>query len=369
VGPEHAEGLRVFFAREWGSGTSDSSEGPAEEKLQGGDTDLDCSIPQWVCLRNDEAIGYLGTIPLMLRVGGKRTEATWLKGFWVTEQYRSGPVGPMLLEKAVSELDLIGSQVVAPAARRVQESQGFTHRCTLFNRVLLTRAHRVLGRIDLEQVGAGTMPAPVRAAVKGLQAVGLMTVAGGVAGLGIRGLGLVTGASSRNYRLHEGWDVDSRALDDLWERLRDQVHTTPSRNAASLFERYAEGEMHTLLSVWSADTLEGWAVLRRPGQSTDPRLSGLRIASLADVFYPIANPRVGAAAVRAAEAAARQHAADAVLCSGSHPALETLVARRGYLPFPGNVQIMARDGESHAFAKKSADMWVTRGDARSDEGF
>lgn len=366
LGPEHAEPIQDFFAREWG-GDGAGSDGSGEVDPR--EPALDFSTPQWICLRNGEAIGYLGTIPVVFRVGGERLSATWLKGFWVTEKYRSGPVGPMLLKQAVSELDLIGSQVVAPAARRVQESEGFTHRCTLFNRVLLVRAHRVLGRVDLQQVVPGSVPAPLRTVAKVLQTIGVMSIAGGVAGLCIRGLGRIADAGSRAYTVRGGWDIDDHALDDLWARLRDQVHTTPDRAAESLRDRYEGDGKHDLYSVWSGDTLEGWSVLRRPAASTDPRLSGLRVASIADVFYPIGEPRVGSAARRAAEDGARRHGADAVLCSGSHPALQRLVAHRGYLTFPANVLIMARDGVAHAFATGGENMWVTRGDARSDEGF
>jgi GNAT superfamily N-acetyltransferase len=347
--------LLDFFRKEWGSG-SDSDAG-----------EVDLSVPQWVCVRGGEAIGYLGTIPSSFRVNGEQVHASWLKGFWVTERYRSGPIGPMLLEKALSELDLVGSQVVAPAARRVLESQGVTHRCTLFNRVLLLRAHRVAGRIDLGGIGLRAAPAPMLAGIRTLQKLGVMTVLGAIAGGGIRLVGATASLGSGGFSVREGWSLDARVVDDLWKRLRDQVSTSPDRSYRSLVQRYGAGDVHDLLSIWTGEKLEGWVVVRRPGRSVDPRLSGLRVASIADVYFPIDRPVVGVRAVRAAEHLARGHGADALLCSGSHPVLERVLARRGYVGLPRTVAVLARDGVRHAFANGGEHMWVTRGDARSDE--
>ena len=137
VGPRHRELVTEFFRREWG-GDRPLAEG-AERRTP------DPSVPQWVCLRGDEAIGYLGTIPTTLYMAGAPVAAHWLKGFWVTEQYRGGPVGHLLVEQALEELGVVGSQVVAPAARRVLEALGLTLRCRLFDRVLPLRAGRIVG--------------------------------------------------------------------------------------------------------------------------------------------------------------------------------------------------------------------------------
>lgn len=358
VGSEHEAALTTFFVREWGGSSTD---GPSQH------VGFDASIPQWVCLRNDEAIGYLGTIPVDLRLAGRPIEASWLKGFWVSEPYRSGPIGPMLLERAVSELDVVGSQIVDPAARRVLESHGFTHRCTLFNRVLLLHPRRVLSRIDLDRIGLG-LPAVIRLLVKSLQKAGIMGLLGGLGSIGLAAPRLIDDGRARGLSVRYGWDVSPSDMDALWEELRDQVHTTPDRSAASITERYPAAS-HDLATIWSGNRLRGWVVIRRPGPQGDLRLSGVRVASVADIFFPVDEDSVGRKALHAAERLGRSNGGDALLCSGSHPALDRRTAARGYLTVPGTVLIMARDGRDHSFATGAENIWVTRGDARSDETF
>jgi hypothetical protein len=223
----------------------------------------------------------------------------------------------------------------------------------------------------MDPAGIGMLSSrPVLAStVRGLQATGLMAAAGAVTGLGIRLMGTMADLRSRSFTARAGWDVPPVAIDDLWARLCDQVRTSQERDARYVLGRYSTEGVYDFTSTWREGTLMGWAVVRWPGQGGDPRLSGLKVALISDLLFPIADPFVGAATLRGAERVARQLGADALVCSGSHPELERLLARRGYVALPGTVQVHARDAEHHRFGGERHDLWITRGDARSDEAF
>jgi GNAT superfamily N-acetyltransferase len=357
VTARHKAAVVAFFRREWGGADSP------------GHPHFDPGVPQWVCLRGDHAIGYLGSIPARFRLRGSTVDGHWLKGFWVQPEYRSGPVGFMLLKKAVSELGVIGVSTVALPARRLFEALGVPDRCPLFNRLLLLRTQRVLGTLDPARSGISAAPAWTYPVVRGLQKTRLMLGIAAVAAVALRAYRLPSDVSARGFTIRCGWDVADHQLDGLWARLQDQVQATPVRDAPAITSRYRDDGAYDLVTVWSGSTLEGWSIVRQPNEVPDPRLSGLRVASLSDALYPLIRPAVGAAVVRGAESSARVHRADALLCSASHPAFERVLSRRGYAPLPANVHFMARDSAEYTFGTLPDEIWVTRGDAYSDETF
>jgi hypothetical protein len=115
----------------------------------------------------------------------------------------------------------------------------------------------------------------------------------------------------------------------------------------------------------------GALVLRRPSEDGDPRLRGVRVATLADLLFRPSDPAAGLAVLGAAERLAREQGADAILCSAPHATLGRLLRRQGYLPLPGNVHFFVRDvtGEPPALAARLEEWWLTRGDGESDEAF
>jgi hypothetical protein len=112
------------------------------------------------------------------------------------------------------------------------------------------------------------------------------------------------------------------------------------------------------------------AVVRACSDSPDPRLRGIRVATVADVLFRPDDPAAGLAALAGAERIARRMGADAILCSTSHPAITSALRRRAYLRLPGNVHLMLRDPTGTAGLPLTVDAWwLMRGDASSDEAF
>ena len=173
--------------------------------------------------------------------------------------------------------------------------------------------------------------------------------------------------------------VDSQApvpapgeLDALWLRFREKLEGAPVRDGRYLLERYARRGAGTYqcVTVRQGSTLVGWAAVRQPADPGDPRLQGLRVATLSDLIFPLGETRIGLAALRGAEAAARRFEADALLCSASHTSLLAVLPRQGYLRIPGNMHLFLRDttGENTLPGVLSA-WYLTRGDGESDEVF
>jgi hypothetical protein len=98
-------------------------------------------------------------------------------------------------------------------------------------------------------------------------------------------------------------------------------------------------------------------------------LKGLTIASLSDVLFPANDLRAGTAVVAAAQRQAKALGADALLCSGTHAVLDTVLDRRGFFAIPGNLHFMARNDDDRIFPEPATEWWLTRGDGRSDGAF
>lgn len=354
VGEEHRELLLNFHRREWDGGAGATERQP------------NVSIPQWLCLRGDEPIGYLGTLPARFRLAGRDIDGHWFKGLWVTQAYRAGPVGHLLVERGVQDLGFVGAHVVAAPARRLMESVGLRPRCTLVDYVRLLRVGKVLKSADLSITG---LPAGVQKAIGLVRHTPLPQLAGAF-GLGAwSAVATLADQSAAGLTSKTGWSALSTHFDELWIRLEDQVRVSVVRNAARLRDRYSSHPGYELVSVWRGEILEGWAVLRQPNPSADPRFASLRVALISDVFFPIQNPGAGIAAIGAAETLARSWGCDAVVCSGNHSSLGTVLSRRGYLPASRKVQVLTSGGTDDEEQQGAGEIWVTRGDARSDASF
>jgi hypothetical protein len=110
--------------------------------------------------------------------------------------------------------------------------------------------------------------------------------------------------------------------------------------------------------------------VRRWTETPDPRLHGIKVATLADILFRADEPAAGLAALAGAERLARRMGADALLCSAAHPVLTSVLRHRAYLRLPANVHLMIRDPKRTAgLPLRVEEWWLTRGDANSDDAF
>lgn len=373
VGPvegQHESGLSVFFRSAWGSDSN--PQGIARwraEEAEGNPAEPGEEPPKWVFTLDGKVVGYLGTIPERFFSKGEVFTAYWLKGFHVLQEFRSGPIGFEIVCVAVKALKATAVSVVAPEARRLFEAMGLDDRGVLFNRLRLLRPGRLLSRLDPD-VAMDGLPSAMRTGLRALQFTSMARGMGALLGLFLSAATLARGRPTRGLRITRGWDsLTEEALDALWREFRENVAGATVRDGHLVRWRYARGDRYKSIGVWAGERLRGWAVVRIPSPSTSRRLHGVSVASLSDLLFPFDAPRVGLAVLAAAEALATEMGADALLCSGTHPALEAALARRSFLRLPGNVHFMARDGDNRVFPRPLKSWWMTRGDAQSDGAF
>jgi hypothetical protein len=127
---------------------------------------------------------------------------------------------------------------------------------------------------------------------------------------------------------------------------------------------------YRVVTVRERGALVAWAVVRRPNDAGDPRLRGVRVATLSELLFPPDRPALGLAALRGAERAAREVDADAIVATGAPPALAALLPRRAWVRIPGNVHLLVRDPAGAAGLPAALDAWwVSRGYSHKDDAF
>jgi len=140
-----------------------------------------------------------------------------------------------------------------------------------------------------------------------------------------------------------------------------------------LLDRYASEsrrDSYQILTAREAGTMVGFAAVRRPKVASDPRLRGLRVATLSDIVVPPERTDIVLALLAAAEHIAQSAEADAVLCTSADPRLIALLKRQAYMPASANIHFFLRDRAGLAQWPIELQSWcLARGDGESDEVF
>lgn len=370
VEDHHIEALAEFMRAAWGAGTTPDDIRSARKRAETSNRVTPGEPPPaFIFLDGATVAGHVGTIPTLLWSAGRETRTHWIKGLMVLPQYRNGPVGFMLLREAITQVDHAMALVVDPAACRLFEALGFRNLGVLPNYLRLIDPVRVLRRLDLEALGmsGGRL---TRAFVSIAQRTGGATLAGSLGSAGIR-LWTALGGRHRGVHLETGCEPDPDQCTELWEGMRSEIEASPIRDGRYVLARYrGERDDYRWAAVRQGDQLRGLAVVRSPNKRGDPRLRGIRVATLSELLYPPSDTRIGIAVLAAAEQAAREVGADALLCTTSHHKLAVLLRRRAFVPIPGNLRFLLRvPPGGQAPPADLTSWWLTRGDSRADDTF
>lgn len=328
-----------------------------------------CPPPTFLFLLDGEPVGHLTTIPMQLQYGEWRGPAHWLKGFWVLPEHRNGPIGAMLVRAAARHLDCLLATVVDDAPRRVFGAFKMQDLGEFSEHIRVLRPGRVLGKLDLDALGLGTNPA-----LRGVLAIAGLPGVSHLAGVVAR-----AALAARSALSHGTRDGDVRldspaaaGLDGLWETIAAEGTCSPVRDAAYRRRLYEESRsgVYRLLTLERNGAPVGWASIRVPPEkSADARLRGIRIATLSDVVVPTGQAGDALALLREAESVARDLAADALLCSATHPRLREWLAERAFVSTGGNLHLTARGPKAGpALPRSINDWWLTRADGGADDG-
>jgi GNAT superfamily N-acetyltransferase len=368
---EHADLLAEFFrAVGWASeATPENVRQGRKSAIEGNPFHPGKEVPTVLFLSDGQVLGYVTTIPVLVWSGGEERRAEWIKGLMVRPEHRNGPIGFLLVRELLRRLVCPLSLTVSNPSRRLFEALGMANLGLIPNYLRLLDAGTVLKKLDLEGLGV-SLPRWMAGAIRLSQAMGLAVVLGACAGGAMRLKVMLTSVSTRSLQVDSPDSFPDRSgLDRLWRLVRSNVAVAPVRDGLYLAWRYGDAAVYRAVTVREREELVGFAVVRRPRSEGDPRLNGIRVASLADLLFHPGRPEVAAALLKGAEVVARNLGADALLCSASHPAVLAALARRGYLRVPANLYFLFADPGKYNLPRDLSSWWLTRGDMNADEVF
>lgn len=314
-------------------------------------------------------VAYLNSIPTRFWNGKEFAAAHWLKGFWVLEQYRNGPIGYLLLKEMLKHVGLAASLPAALVPRRLSAALGMLDLGAVRNYIHPLHPARLLRNLDFERLGLTRLPAPVAIAVKVARFPPLAYAAGGIVSLTLAALRLPGAWTARGLTMRLGELPDEAALDALWARAQRNLSCSAMRSGAYLRWRYERGANghYRFASVWRGVDLVGLAVLAPPQRPDDSRIGGVGIGSVVDLLLDPGCPGALSSVLGVARRWGKAANYDALLLTASHRALRGPLLRAGYVATPGNIHLMLRDPDAKHGLSTDLDAWmVTRGDAWSD---
>ena len=371
----HAEPIAEFIRQVWTpSATAASVAASRADAAANNVAEPGVAPPTWIAVRAGKVLGYVTTIPVRWWDGRGDSAAYWIKGLMVLPEFRNGPIGFAIMKVAAAGLPRSAGLAVALPARRLFVALGYTDLGPIPNWIRPIAPGRMLQHLDLAALGlaAGATWAPPLLRVG--QRSGLAGLAGWIGGLALRTLAAARRIPGGTFAAGARPAAPSAdELDGLWTRVRDGMPFSVVRDARYLVARYPidAGSPYLWCDARKDGVLCGVAILRRPRADGDPRLKGIRVATLVDLLYSLDQPAAGLALLGAVERVARQIDADVVLATCSAPALHALLRKQCFLPLQGNVHFLLRDtaADRSPFHGAITDWWLTRGDGNSDDVF
>jgi hypothetical protein len=375
AGAAHAEAMAEFIRSTWSpSATADSVRTARAEAAAQNVAEPGVPPPTWIALRAERVLGYVTTIPVRFWDGERSWPGYWIKGLMVLPEFQNGPIGYAVMKAAVARLPRSGGLAVASQARRLFVALGYTDVGPIPNWIRPLAPGALLSRLDLEALGLTGMPRWLPASVRLARATGMATVVGWAGDWALRGVAAASRLSGLGLQATGPFPAPAGGeLDALWESARPGFPFGVVRDALYMLRRYpvSASSPYEWVVVRRRGALAGVAILRRPRTDGDPRLRGIRVATLVDLLFPSADRATGLALLGAAERAGRRMGAEAILATSSARVLVPLLRRQCYVALPGNVHLLYRDAsEEDAHLSNSLhDWWLTRGDGNSDEVF
>jgi hypothetical protein len=370
---EHAGAIAAFYRETW------SRDATAESVLAARRQNVVApgeAPPLAIVLEGSRVIGCCGSIPQRLWDGVAEHPAYCIKGLMVLAEYRGGPIGFLVGKALAEQVTRATVLVVAPAARRLFSALGYTDLGAVTNFVRALRPGSMAQRLDVASLGL-RLPRWLTAGVRLAQRARVASVAGGVAGLALDLAAAVTRGGAARFITECAVEPPAREeLDGVWRCAQGAIGASVVRDGWYLRWRYggnvtaADHNRYAFITVRDGTRLVGVAVLLQPRAIGDPRLRGIRVATISDILFPPERRDVGLAILGGVERAARSAGADAILATTSHRALARLLRRQAYVALAGNVHFFLRDVSGAArWPQDLASWWLARGDGEADEVF
>lgn len=366
---EHVAMLAEFFRVAWQSTASPDEVLAARQRAAAENLSEPGRVPPaQIAIQGGRIVGYCGSIPARFWDGNAESPAYWAKGLMVLEEFRNGPVGFQLLKDLSKGLDLAAAFTVNPASNRLFAALGYRDIGALPNRIKPLRLGRIFATADLATVSPALARRHTAFALRAVRATGLPGAAGFLADQAIKVAMPIT-----RWASVIGDRVSAREIEDLWFRVRPTLPAATVRDGRAMIARYGDGlsdPSYQFVSIRERDALKALAVIRRPRKDGDPRLGGIRVASLSDLLVAPTDRPVLDALLGGSERCAVSLGADAILCSATFSSLAPLLQRRGYLTRASNVRFFLKArGREAEWPVEVSRWWLARGDSDADAAF
>ena len=373
LGEEDARSIAEFFrAAEWDpNATPESTRDLLRSLAAHNPFDPGQGPPTVGVFVGNRLAGFVTSIPTRFWNGRDYAAAHWLKGYWVLEEYRNGPIAFLLLKEMLKHVGIAASMPAALGARRLSTALGMRDLGAVRDYIAPLRPARILRKLDTERFAhLNRLPRAVSFAVKIAKSPPVAYLAGALVALGLAALRLPSQLAARRLtpQLAERLPAPE-ALDSLWSRAERSLSSSATRSGAYLRWRYERGgsSQYRFASIWRGDDIVGLAVLAHPLRPGDSRIAGLRIGSVVDLVLDPDCAGALAGVLAIARRWARSANYDALLFTASRRALRGPLFRAGYLAIPGNIHLLLRDPGGQHGLSTNLDAWmVTRGDAWGD---
>ena len=362
-----ADALAAFFREVWDREATGESVATARRQAAAANlAEPGVEVPTTVVVAADRVVGYCSSLPVQLWDGHVEHPGYWAKGLMVLPEFRNGPIGYLVLKELVGRLRRSVVLTVAPPSVRLFEALGYANLGVVPNYLCVLRPGRLASRAPLDPL-TGRLPEIAVRTVGLAQRSGLLGLAGGTIGLGIRAITWVGGISRMGLEVDRTNRLPSpEELDGLWLLARRSGWSGVVRDSRYLGQRY-DGARYHFVSVRDGGILRALAVVQAPRAQTDERVRGLSIGSLSDLIVGRDDTRAGVAAVRGAAAAARAMGGDALLASTPSRWIRRLLLTQAWIPVPGNLRFLVRESDpSRSWPTHLEQWWLMRGDGESD---
>jgi len=315
--------------------------------------------------------GYVTSIPTRFWNGREYAPAHWLKGYWVLEEFRNGPVAFLLLKEMLKQVGLAASMPAALNARQLSTALGMKDLGAVRDYIAPLRPARILRKLDVARFEhLNNLPPAVSLIGRLAKSLPVGYAAGALVSLIFAALRLPGAFAARGLAPQIADRLpDGAALDSLWARAQRALDCSATRSAAYLRWRYERGSggRYRFASVWRGSNLMALAVLAPPQRQDDARIAGLGIGTVVDLVLDPACPAALPGVLGVARRWARCANYDALLLTASRVALRGPLLRAGYAQIPGNIHLLVRDPGGRHGMRTELDAWmVTRGDAWGD---
>lgn len=320
-------------------------------------------IPIAIVVDGNRIVGRLSAIPCRLWSNDEEHPMCWLSGLHILPEFRGRRLAPLLPKLMTDNFSIVTGFFVQEAPLRIYNKLGWTivGKIPEYIKILDVRSFfekfdighfdRMLGRkkelarilCATGRIGGAFLPSFLFGCYSTFQKM------------------RSAGERPVNVEIVENFD---RRVDELWGRNKTFIKHAQVRTAAYLNWHFKSQVGWIKVISRKDDEINGYAILSIRKFSEDDSLRDMKVLSIIDIFWNLAQPHVFTGMVRSIENLARERGADVMLCSIHEASSGKMLKRSAFFKIPSTVYFGYHSSRAGLKLPAIFDDWfVTRGDA------